>query len=369
MAAGNLLAASAVYGSTTITFTISDNAGGTWNTIVGLDPFTNAAPALRGYIWHADNHPGGTVTITWTPSASVTGFVGCVEYAGLATTAPVEDSDAAFNAATTSHATPLLTRASGGAIYSAMQASATATWTAGTDFTNLGTGGSTRAMHESAELAAGNHVASATTAANADAIILGVAFKDASVSKTGRVTAGDAVATYSEKTGRATASSADVTYSAKLGRATASSADLTFSAKTARAASADAVATYSEKTARVVAIQADATFSAKTGRVAGVDAAATFGAKTGRTAGAEAAFTYSEKTGRVTASQAAVDWLPAFARVFAVSAVASYSEVGAASPVLPGRNIPLFTQPDPILVASPEGRSARPSRRRWPKWR
>jgi len=179
VASGSLLIASAVYGVTSVTHTIADNAGGTWSTIAGLDPFSNASPSLRGYIWYAKNHPGGNVTITWTPSGSVTGFVGCVEYGGCDLVNPIEDSDAAFNASTTSHATPTLTRALGGAIYAVMQASATATWSAGTDFVSLGAGGSARAIHESAELAAGDHIASASTAASASANILGVSIRDA----------------------------------------------------------------------------------------------------------------------------------------------------------------------------------------------
>lgn len=177
--AGNTLIACVVGGTATITHTISDNQGGTWNTISPLDPFTNASPALRGYIWYSANHPGGNVTITWTPSASATGLCACAEYSGTDTSTPIGDADGAYNAGTTSHATPTLTRTRAGALHAITQSSSNATWTAGTDFTDLGTGGSARAFHEgTGSLAAGNRTASATSAANEDAIILGVAIQE-----------------------------------------------------------------------------------------------------------------------------------------------------------------------------------------------
>lgn len=338
---GNLLAACVVGGTATITHTIADNNGGSWNGAANVSPFTQSSPALRGYIWYAANHASGTTIITWTPSASATGLVGCVEYSGCDTSAPLEDSDGAYNASTTSHATPTLTRASAGAIYAVTQSSSNATWTAGTDFTDLGTGGSARAFHESAEVAAGNRTASATSAASEDAIIIAAAFKNASSGQTGRITAVDAVATYSEKTGRITASDAVVTFNAKTGRITAADAAVTFSEKTGRITAADAAVTFSEKTARITAADAAVTYSEKAaritavdaaitwqpaaGRVLAVDAIVTFSAKTARVTAVDAAATFSEKTARITAVDAAILWAPAGARIFAVDAVISYA--------------------------------------------
>jgi hypothetical protein len=180
--AGNFLGASFTSGDISITVTIADNVGGTWSTISGVDPFTDTPNGLRGYIWSSANHPGGNTTITWTPSGTISGFVGCIEYSGLATVSPLQSADGESNTGTTDHLTQSLTRPEGGAIYSVVQATATTTWTAGSSpftFTSLGTGGSARAFHQSAEPGSGNGSAQATSNANRTAIILAAAFKDA----------------------------------------------------------------------------------------------------------------------------------------------------------------------------------------------
>lgn len=327
--AGNLIAASAVYGVATITFTISDNNSGSYSTPSPVNPFTQSSPALRGYIWYAANHASGNTTITWTPSASVSGLVGCVEYSGLATSSPVEDADGAYNANTTSHATPTLTRTKGGAIYAATQSSSNATWTAGTNFTDLGTGGSARGFHESAEVGSGDRTASATSAANEDAIIIAVAFKNAET-LTGRITAADADVTYTEVTGRVTAADLDTTYTEITARITAADADMTWFENTGKITAADADVTYTEVTGRITAADAEITYTEEagvvSGRITAADADVTYTEVTGRITAADADTTYTELTGRITAADADVTWFENTARITAVDADITYTE-------------------------------------------
>jgi hypothetical protein len=189
--------------------------------------------------------------------------------------------------------------------------------------------------------------------------------------KTSRITAADAVATYSEKTARITAVDSVITWSPATGKITAVDAVLTYSQKLGRLTAADAILTYSEKVARATAVDAVITWQPASGRVTAVDAALTYSEKTGRITASDSILTYSEKLGRITAADSILTWSPAFARIFACDVVITYTvgEIVTPSPILRRGRERFFTQPEVIPAESKPAQGAKPSRRTWPKWR
>ena len=85
-AAGNFIIVSSGWGSTTITASISDSAGNTYQTYVG-HPVTDAGGGRRGQVWFAENCLAGANTVTVTCSAAVGKNVEIHEYSGVATSA------------------------------------------------------------------------------------------------------------------------------------------------------------------------------------------------------------------------------------------------------------------------------------------
>lgn len=144
--------------------------------------------------------------------------------------------------------------------------------------------------------------------------------------KTGRLSAIEALLTYTEKRSRLSAVETLATYTEKRSRLSAAEVLVTFAEKRARLTAVESLLTYSEKRALLSAVEALATYSEKHARLSALEALLTYSEKHARVTALETLATYTEKRAQLSAIETLTTYSLKRARLSAAETLVTYSE-------------------------------------------
>ena len=170
--AGNLIVVSAGWGNSSVTASISDSAGNTYQSALG--PITNGS--IRSQIWYAENVRSGPNTVTVTYSSNVGSNVEIHEYAGIATANALDITSSQIGSGTTPSSGSAVVGQASELLFGFSNVSGSVSWTAGPSYTLRQT--TTRGASEDRIISAsGSYSASFTTSVSRSWVALLAAFR------------------------------------------------------------------------------------------------------------------------------------------------------------------------------------------------